>query len=81
MLSYPLHDFFLLLLHIPDISLSFIYYINIFLKFSYIATNRIFNRENLVLDLENNILNFKGEITPIVHQYNGHKDIKRESGS
>ena len=42
-----------------------------------VLTLGLTKRENIILDDENNILNNKGHIAPIVHQYDRHPDLKK----
>jgi len=42
-----------------------------------VITLGLTNRKNIVLDKNNNILNYNGQIASIIHQYDRHPDIKR----
>ena len=44
-------------------------------NFGPVMTIGITNRSNIILDSQDNILNFEGEIAYIIHQYNRKKDI------
>ena len=45
-------------------------------NYGQVMTLGLTKRENIVLDAENNILNFDGKIASLVHQYDRHKDLK-----
>ena len=44
-------------------------------NFGPVMTIGITNRQNIVLDQQNNILNFAGEIASVIHQYDRKRDI------
>ena len=46
-------------------------------EFGPVMTIGLTKRKNINLDSKNNILNYKGQVTSIVHQYDRHPDLKR----
>ena len=46
-------------------------------KFGPVMTIGLTKRKNINLDSKNNILNYKGQVASIVHQYDRHPDLKR----